>query len=426
MTRGALRVAPLAAVPGFFALKVGSALILLAASSAWLEVAGFAAFTQLLILAALVNLVAVGGAQNGIIRLTAADVGDGGLDRMRGAAFVVWLAIFAVTACLAILLRERLSVLLVGDEGIAAGAMLVVLLTLAAGPGQIFTSLLTGRGRAAASMAAQGAGLLTGMVAALILLHRGESEGAAIAFAAGPLVTMTSAWLMLRAERLAAPSFEGLLQSIRALLSYSGATVLIAVFSAATLFALRYVYQEAFGLETLAQWIAANRISDTTTQFLGLAILQLFLPRYTQTHDSAQARRLVLTTWAAGLAMMGLFLAVFATASEFLVKLFLSADYLPAISAILLYMVGDMLRVWAAVAMNVLLARGRPWAFASIEVGTMAMMAALALALISVGEPLAPMYAYVAAYGLTALIVSLVFARSLFATRRAGSAQPVD
>lgn len=413
MIRRLAGAAPWAAVPTFFAIKVGTALILLAASTAWLPVAGFAAFTQLMILAALMNLVAIGGSQNGIIRLTAAAEGEDQFNRMRGAALAIWLCVLGFGGLLAILFREALSILLVGDIRVATGAMLVVLLTLASGPGQVFTSVLTGRGRSTASLIAQGCGLLAGTLAALAMLARENAEAAAVAFAAGPILTMGIAWLLVRMDKLAKPSFARLGQSLRVLWSYSGATALVAGSSAIVLFSLRFVYQEAFGLDSLGQWIAANRISDTTTQLLGLTIIQLFVPRYATTSDRSEARRLVLMTWAAGVAIMGLFLATFALAPEFLVRLFLSPDYLPAITGILLYMTGDVLRVWAAVAMNALLARGKPWAYASVEVGTMGMMAALAAAWIAGGEPLAPMLAYVCAYGLTALIVSVAFVRSL-------------
>ena len=68
MKRRAAGLAGMATVPAFFVFKIGSALVLLAASTAWLPVAGFAEFTQLMILAALLNLAAIGGAQNGLVR----------------------------------------------------------------------------------------------------------------------------------------------------------------------------------------------------------------------------------------------------------------------------------------------------------------------------------------------------------------------
>ena len=97
----------------------------------------------------------------------------------------------------------------------------------------------------------------------------------------------------------------------------------------------------------------------------------------------------------------------------------LSPDYLPAIGGILLYMAGDTLRVWAALAMNVQLARGRPWRYALIEMGTLTLMAGLTLAGIAMREPRAPMLAYVAAYGFTALLVTVWFARGRIARARA-------
>ena len=408
-----------AAIPVFFALKVGSALVLLTASTAWLPVAGFAEFTQLLILAALLNLIAIGGAQNGIVRMTASASAAEEIGRTRGAALAIWLAVMLVGGLLGVLLRTQLSTVLVGDAHAATAAMAVVLLTLAGGPGQIFTSMLTGRGRSTAALSAQGCGLVAGLLGALYMLRLGDAGGAAIAFAAGPLVTMAVAWLRLRGERLSGASFARLGQEVRTLLAFSASMIAMTAFASVILFGLRYVYQEAFGLQTLGLWLAASRISDTTTQFLGLILLQLFVPRYVTLEEPHAAVRLVLLTWLAGLAVMASFLAVFATAPQFLVRLFLSPDYLPAIGGILLYMAGDTLRVWAALAMNVQLARGRPWRYALIEMGTLTLMAGLTLAGIAMREPRAPMLAYVAAYGFTALLVTVWFARGRIARARA-------
>ncbi len=418
MTRRAAGLAGMMTVPAFFVLKIGSALALLAASTAWLPVADFAEFTQLMILAALLNLAAIGGAQNGLVRMTAAAASDQEVARAHGAALAIWFAVVVVLGLLAALLRGPISTVLVGDERAAGAALSVVLLTLAGGPGQVFTSILTGRHRPGASLLAQGCGLVASTAGALWLLRQGDASGAAVAFAAGPLVAMLAALPPYLAERLPRPSLGGVGQEVRLLLGFSGATAAVAGFTSLVLFGLRAVYREQFGLETLGYWLAANRISDTTTQFLGLAILQLFLPRYTAMEDEAGAHRLVFITWAAGVAIMAGGLAVFALASEFWVRLFLSPAFLPAIAAILLYMTGDVLRVWAAVAMNAQLARGKPWLFAGIEIGTLALMGVLTIGGIAAGMTLAPMLGYLAAYAVTALCVTVWFVRGHLAAKR--------
>ena len=68
--------------------------------------------------------------------------------------------------------------------------------------------------------------------------------------------------------------------------------------------------------------------------------------------------------------------------------------------------------------MNVQLARGRPWSYALIEMGTLTLMAALTLIGIAMREPRAPMLAYVSAYGLTALLVTGWFVRGRIAAAR--------
>lgn len=401
----------------FFALKIGSAIALLTASTAWMSVDNFATFTQLMILTALLNLAAIGGAQSGLVKMTAASADLAAIARVQGAAYLVWITLFAVLIVLFWAFRDAVSIALVGDTRVAAVVPLIALLVLASGPGQIFTSILTGRHRPAVSMLAQTGGLVASTVGALWFLHQGNAAVAAVAFAAGPLVTMAIAFPAYLTERLPRPSLKELRGDIRHLLSYSGATAVLAVGGALILFALRAVYRDSFGLETLAFWLAASRISDTTTQFLGLAILQLFLPRYSAANNQVERRHLILVTSVTSALLMGGGLVLFGVASEFWVGLLLSPAYRPATTGILLYMIGDLLRVTAAVAMNVQLANGRPWRYAAIEVATLVLMATICLAGIARGEPLAPMIAYVAAYTVTALIVCWQFARDSMAVR---------
>ena len=108
-------------------------------------------------------------------------------------------------------------------------------------------------------------------------------------------------------------------------------------------------------------------------------------------------------------ATIALGIALFTLAAEPLVRLFLAEGFVPAIPVIRTYMVGDLLRVWTTLAMFAVFAAGRPERYAGIEMATVTVMALLALALIAQGEPRAPQLAYAAAYGLSALLISLVF-----------------
>src|SRR5690242_20182575 len=89
-TGGTGVTARLASVPAFFLLRILSGLLLLKLSASFLPVVGFTDFSQLMLFAALLNIVAIGGAQNGLVRQAAAAEGSEALSRVHGAALLIW------------------------------------------------------------------------------------------------------------------------------------------------------------------------------------------------------------------------------------------------------------------------------------------------------------------------------------------------
>lgn len=408
------------ALPSFFGVKVLSGLVLLKLSSAMLGVADFAIFSQFFLLSALLNMVAVGGAQNGLVRQTAAALNAAEVGRARDAAILLWSGAIFIVGLPVVLASPLIADLLTGAPSLWWVVISITGLAFAAAPGQIWCALLTGRSRPAASLMAQAAGLVAGTALAAAMLLRGDPLLSALAFALGPVLTMALAWFAQRSEHLPAMALARARGAAKTLLSYSGAFVTLVAFTSTALFALRGVYQDVFGLQLLGYWLTASRISDTTTQFLALFLLQYFLPSYTAAADAPQqARKILWQSWTFAVAAMALFPAVFALAPKGFVRLFLAPEFLPAIPAIFAYMTGDVLRVWSAVAMQAAFARGRLILFVAIEAGTILLLGVIMLLLVSLGNAAAPIIAYPAAYGTTALIVTIAFLRSI---SRAGPA----
>jgi O-antigen/teichoic acid export membrane protein len=400
----------LAPVPLYFCLRIASALLLLKLSAAFLPVNGFSAFAQLMLFASLLNLVALGGAQNGLVRQAAAAPDASSLVAVRRAGFRLWLAIAPALALAITFASAPIARVLVGTSSARPAVIAVAMLALAAGPGQIWCSMLTGRGRVAASLGAQATGVAVGTALAAWLIVRGAALAAAIAFAAGPLATMLVAARRTTAIDMApaAPRAD-----TPSLLRYSAAFVAGAGTTSLLLFGLRFVYREAFGASALGWWMAANRISDMSTQLLGLFLIQIVVPHLAALGDAAARRAFLLRCWAAGAGAMAAALLVFALASRPLVHLFLSDAYLPAIPMIRTYLAGDLLRVWASLAMFAAFAAGKPGRYAAIEIATMGLMAAITLSLIRFGIRGAPAIGYAAAYGLAAIVVTVGFTRPL-------------
>jgi O-antigen/teichoic acid export membrane protein len=391
-------------------LRVAAGLLLLKLSTSFLSVGNFTVFAQLILFAALLNLVAVGGTQNGIIRQAAASGDAGGLAQTQTAALMIWAAAAPVLFLPLAVASPVVSDILVGSRDHWAVVIAIAALALAAGPGQIWCSILSGRKRVPSSLAAQAAGLLTSTGAATILIVHGEPIAAAVAFASGPLVTMTAAFLFAGPLRIGLAAPREAVADVRTLIRYSAAFAATSGYTAIVLFGLRSLYREEFGATALGYWMAANRVSDMSTQFLGLFMIQFFVAHVATMDDASERQRFVVRCWAAGVVMMSLALATFSAAAEPLVRLLLSEAFVPAIPAIRTYMVGDVLRVWASLAMFSAFARGKPRRYAMIEIATLTVMAIVVTALIWAGEPRAPQLGYVAAYATTAVAVTLAFA----------------
>ena len=399
----------LASVPVFFILRVASALVLLKLSASFLPVAGFTVLSQLMLFAALLNVLAVGGAQNGVVRQAAAAEGVQDLASTQAAAFAIWAAAAPLALVPALLGGGMISSILVGSPAQATVVLAVTAVTLIGAPGQIWCALLTGRKRVARSLMAQAGGLIAGAAGAGWRIMAHDPAGAAVAFAGGSMVTALIA--LPFALQLGIPLIPRRLvwPPVKTLLRYSAAFAATTGYASIVLFGLRSVYRDHFGATQLGYWLAANRVSDMSTQLLGLFMIQVFVPHMAGTLSETGRRTILLRCWAAGVGVMSSFVIVFSVASGLLIHLFLSDAYQPAAPVIRTYMIGDVLRVWASLAMYTAFANGRPLRYAGIEVGALSIMALVTSALIAAGDPAAPQLGYAIAYAVVATLVSAAF-----------------
>ena len=399
----------LASVPAFFGLRVASALVLLKLSASFLPVAGFSVFSQLMLFAALLNVLALCGAQNGVIRQAAAADSPEALASTHAAAFAIWGAAVPLALLPVLAASGFISSILVGSPAHATVVLAIAVMALAGAPGQIWCALLTGRKRVARSLTAQAAGLIAGAAMAGWRIMAHDPPGAAVAFASGSLVT--TAVSLPFALQLGLPLIPRRFSwpPVRTLLRYSAAFAATAGYASVMLFGLRWVYREHFGPTQLGYWLAANRVSDMSTQLLGLFMIQVFVPHMAGTHDEGRRRAILLRCWATAVGVMSAFVVVFSLASGLLIHLFLSDAYLPAAPVIRTYMIGDVLRVWPSLAMYTAFANGRPLRYAGIEAGALTVMAVVTTVLISAGDTAAPQVGYLAAYAIAATLVSMAF-----------------
>jgi hypothetical protein len=344
-----------------------------------------------------------------VVRQAAAARDTGELRRTHSAAFAIW-STAAPLALLTVLAGKGLvSTVLVGTPAEGPTVLAIAAAALMGAPSGIWCALLTGRKRVTQSLAAQGAGLVFGAAAAAWRIMAHDAAGAALAFAAGPLA---SAFVALPlALRLGVPLVPPRWSwaPVKALLRYSAAFAVTTGYAAIVAFGLRWLYREHFGVTQLGYWLASSRVSDMSTQLLGLFMIQAFVPHVAMTGDEGGRRAFLLRCWAAGAGVMGCALAVFSIGWRPLIHLFLSDAYLPAASIIQVYMIGDVLRVWPSLAMHTAFADGRPLRYAGIEAGALTLMALVASVLMLAGDPAAPQTGYVVAYAVAAIAVTAAF-----------------
>ena len=404
------------AIAIFFGLKFIFGLALIGISSSYLNVSGFVSFSQLFLFFALLATVSAAGVQHGLARRIATAEGDDQVEQAAtAAAFRIWVVASAALCIAAYILRQALSKLLVGDYSLANAIPLATIAGTVGGYGVLACAILNGRQRAPVSLILQSIGLVVGGALCIWSLLKGDPVAAVLGYAAGPILTSIMAAIILYRGRIRFGPFQKFeWHDARLLLGYSIAFLAIAVIMPGTLFGLRQIYRESFGTDFLGYWLAASRVSDVTSQILGLYMAQIFLPQVARETKPRQLRKLLRTTLLIGSTVMLGGWVVFLIGAPFFVTTFFSPAYLPAIPFIAGYLLGDGLRVTASMAMHWMLARQRLVAAISIEIGTALIMTAYLLILVTLGYREAPFWAYPAAYG---TIGVLVFALVLLNTK---------
>lgn len=395
------------AIAFFFAAKIASGLLLLKLSAAALPVDGFGFFSQFLLFGALITSVAVAGVQAGVVREVAAGDAEA-LRRVVAGAGVLWGAAAAVIGPISLLFARPISEALCGSPEFAWAVPPLAFAALLSGPTQIACAVLTGLGRVRASLTAQAAGLAVGSAAAAVLLLQGAAVPAALAFYAGSLAAVPVAVLPLRSiGTLGRLRAREAIAEARLLLRYSGSFVLVTSMTTLTLFALRYSYLSAFDTHALGYWMVAQRISDTSTQLLGLFMVQYVVPAYAAAAPESRVA-ILRRSWLIGTGTMLALLLIFAAAPSLWIGLLLSRDYLPATWMILGYMAADVLRGTTSLAAHAALARSRLMLYAAVDISAVGLMAVITLTLIAQRDAAAPVIGYFAAYATLAVLIAVL------------------
>jgi O-antigen/teichoic acid export membrane protein len=400
----------LVAVGGFFALKAAIGFAILAVSAKRLSVAEFGSFSQLFLYLSLLGSIASAGVQNGVIREVAAAQGDRHREQtVVIGGLLIWACFSALVTVIALVFGNRIATVLVGNADISAAVAALTVIALLAGLGTLLCSALSGSGRAPTSLGIQGLGLVVGGILCVVRLRSGDGLGAVLCYALGPLIGALAAlwasrhWLSVRDMAWHDARRAGI-----DLLRYSGTFLVVVSVLPLVLFGVRYVYRLQFGAELLGYWLLGNRVSDVTTQVVGLYLSQVYLPHATRSEPGAARMLQIRRTLLLCMGIAGAGAVVFAIGRNPILTFVLSERYRHAVPVILGYLVGDMFRVAENVALFTALAAKRLVLFVTIEVAMAALVGTTILLGIALGYPAAAYWGYLAAHA-TAFVIILLF-----------------
>ena len=397
----------------FFALKIGAALALIKLSAHYLSVADFTVFSQLIFFSTLLVLLC-GGIQNGLTKAVAAAESPTDRQLALSAAFGLWCVIASIFIPLCTIFPTRISTILTGTS---LWSWLIPWLAVGAfgtGLGQIFSSFLVGQRKLARNLLTQSSGIVVATGAAAWFFIANEPIAAILSAVFGNVAILPVGWLLSGSS----PHTYSPRSSIHLGVKYAKmfarnfiAFLLVSAMLPLALMLLRDVYRQHFGVEALAFWLVANRISDVTSQLLGLFLRLLFLPVAARAPSIPAARAIVQTTSArASLLMFSVFIG-FVVTSPWSVPLLLSPEYGPATPLIAAYLAGDILRVPISVVAHFLLARDRLTLYVLLEGAFVTLFAAAFVLFLAVGLKIAPFAAYCGAYSIVSGAVWIAFRR---------------
>lgn len=394
----------------YFGVRVLCGLALLKAAAQWLSLDEFGQFAQLGIFAALFNFLLVGAMQNGLVRATAAADQQASLGPIHATAFVVWLAIAGVLLCLLTPFAGGIAVVLTGSAGDAGAIRAILFICLLTAPGQIWCGILTGQNRVGAALLSQAAGLLVGTGGSLLAVMQGEPAMAVELMAAGGFITALAAFSLVRPFTLPGAIGRPDRALIWTLCRFAFVTASTVAMTNSTLFGLRAYYRDIAGTDALSHWLAASRISDMSTQFIGLGMAQIILPLLVGATSGDRQRHIMLRAGIAGTLVTVSALLIFVIGSRPLTNAILSPAFISAIPVITVYLAGDCLRVWVSLAQHANLAHDKLGHYAAVELASAGAMAAIMMSLLFAGDDRAPQLAYVGAQALVAIgAVTLLF-----------------
>lgn len=338
-------------VSAFFALRVVTGMVLLSLSAKQEQAALFVVYSQFFLAYALLNLVTAGCFQSGIIR-EIAKISAGKnpqvltLENVIATGLAATAVLGSLILCICTILKSEIAVQLVGNAKYSNLVMVLVVCSLFSALGQMGCAILTGFGRSSLSLTIQGVAITIATASSAWGLLNSNVTFAVSAFAIGGTLNLISVIFIHRMRNIISRlffHFSGELLGI--LFRNSGSYILAACAMPITLFILRPYYSAKFGVIGLSDWLLANRISDFSSQFIGIYMSQIYLHEISVSVDKINDRNIILKSFLVlFIPMSSILIFFYIFSNEILNSILLSKSNIIK-DFILLYLLGDIVRI---------------------------------------------------------------------------------
>lgn len=256
-----------------------------------------------------------------------------------------------------------------------------------------------------------GTAIGTGLIVVTTLV--GGLVGSAYAVVLMPaMVGVVALAYLLACRRELLTGSRWLLESVRIkhLMSFSLVTLVGALSIPLAQLFIRDVMGRALGWEQVGLWQGVVKFSDVYMQFIGVALLNFVLPRYSAAKDMQQVLKEWLGSVSALIAVLLAGFLVFYSLSGFIITLVFSEAFLPMTQLFAPQMAGDVLRTVAASISYIFMVRGAVRVSFAFEFMQGVILVCAFNYLIGSAGAMAPVYAHLFTY----LLLSLVMAFGLF------------
>jgi O-antigen/teichoic acid export membrane protein len=378
---------------------------------AWsLGVEGFGLIGQLMTLVAVICMTSGLGVGSGLIKhLSPSQVGNHDRSEWFSVAITLSVLFSCVVFCIVFFGAEHISSRFLSGN-FAAPIRVFAFIQFAVGIGTLILAEASSRGCSQIFRNANIVGSLIGALVLTLLVNHYGIDGAAYGVVTMPVIM---GFVIIALYLRSRPSFEICLPKFnykksKALLSYSGLTLIGAISVPAAQVLMRDTLSDLYGWGFIGIWQALIKISDVYMQLIGVLIIHYALPRFSR--DDLKTSVIELKSFAVFISTVSIvgLLFVYFTRNQIITVLF-TPEFSGAVKLFVPQLIGDFFRILCSVISFWFVSRGVVKVGLLYEFGQGFLLYLFFEVLISRSVMNAPLLAHVISYSLILFLLVLSF-----------------